>query len=49
MKHGAHAQDWEKLEVKIPAVPGAVWLHVLLHASAGGRTGQIVFDDFVLE
>jgi len=46
---GAHAQDWEKLELKLPALPDAVWLHVLLHASAGGRDGRIVFDDFALE
>ena len=46
---GKHAVDWEKLQVKIPSVPGATWLHVILHASAGGREGQIVFDDFTLE
>ena len=46
---GAHRNDWEKLQVKIPAIPNAVWLHVFLHAYAGGRDGQIVFDDFSLE
>lgn len=43
---GVHRQDWEKLQIEIPAIPGATWLHVILHASAGGRNGQIVFDDF---
>ena len=43
---GVHAQEWEKLQLTIPAIPNAVWLHVILHASAGGRNGQIVFDDF---
>ena len=46
---GKHAADWEKLQLEIPSVPGATWLHVILHASAGGRKGQIVFDDFTLE
>jgi hypothetical protein len=45
----AHADSWEKLQITVPAIPNAVWLHVLLHASAGGRNGQIVFDDFTLE
>ena len=46
---GKHAQDWEKLQVKIPAIRNAAWLHVILHASAGGRNGEIVFDDFTLD
>ena len=46
---GKHASDWEKLQIKLPANSNAAWLHVILHASAGGRDGIVVFDDFTLE
>jgi len=46
---GKHASDWEKLQIKLPANPNAAWLHVILHGSAAGRDGIVVFDDFSLE
>ncbi|MBR7145613.1 MAG: hypothetical protein IKD10_11820 [Lentisphaeria bacterium] len=46
---GLHRNEWEKLSITLPDLPNAVWVHVLLHASRGGRDGRIVFDDFTLE